>query len=98
MFSFFFFHLNINFENRPEAMNLLIDLAHKNRKQHYDSDSTGSSVQSSTASPRRLRRNLNKNNSSNNSTVSKSENEKTDSKSKFISIAIIFRKENYLFE
>lgn len=63
-------------------MNLLIDLAYKNRKQNRDSDSTGSSVKSNSTSPRRLRRNNNKHNSSNTSNISHSENEKTDSKSK----------------
>lgn len=66
---------------RAEAVNLLIDLAQKNRKQQYDSDSS-TSAQSSTASPRRLRRNQDKPNSSNNSVISKGELDKTDSKSK----------------
>ncbi|XP_055324528.1 uncharacterized protein LOC129579051 isoform X4 [Sitodiplosis mosellana] len=73
---------------RPEAMNLLIDLAHKNRKQSCDSYSTGSSVQSSSASPTtwRLRRNnnnnnINKVNSNDNNAESYSENEKSASKS-----------------
>lgn len=56
-------------------MNLLIDLAHKNRKQSCDSYSTGSSVQSSSASPRRLRRN--KVSASDNNTDSSSKTEKT---------------------
>lgn len=64
--------------HRPEAMNLLIDLAYKNRKQNRDSDSTGSSVKSNSTSPRRLRRSNNKHNSSNTSNISHSENEKTD--------------------
>lgn len=63
-------------------MNLLIDLAHKNRKQSCDSYSTGSSVQSSSASPRRLRRNNNKVNSIDNNTYSYSEN--SMSKSTFL--------------
>lgn len=58
-------------------MNLLIDLAHKNRKQSCDSYST----ESSSASPRRLRRNNNKHNSSDNNTNSYSEN--STSKSMF---------------
>ncbi|XP_031631093.1 putative uncharacterized protein DDB_G0282133 isoform X2 [Contarinia nasturtii] len=72
---------------RPEAMNLLIDLAHKNRKQSCDSYSTGSSVNgsSSSASPRRLRRNNNNNNnkvnSSDNTTELQSEYEKSAAKS-----------------
>lgn len=61
-------------------MNLLIDLAHKNRKQSCDSYSTGSSVQSSSASPRRLRRNNNKVNSNENNTNSYSENSTSKSK------------------
>lgn len=61
-------------------MNLLIDLAHKNRKQSCDSHSTGSSVQSSSASPRRLRRNNNKFNLSDNNTNSCSENSTSKSK------------------
>lgn len=76
---FFYLFINFYFENRPEAMNLLIDLAHKNRKQSCDSYSTGSSVQSSSASPRRLRRNNNKVNSSDNNTNSYSENSTTKS-------------------
>lgn len=73
--------------HRPEAMNLLIDLAYKNRKQNRDSDSTGSSVKSNSTSPRRLRRSNNKHNSSNTSNISQSENEKTDSKSKWFVVA-----------
>lgn len=69
--------------SRPEAMNLLIDLAYKNRKAHRDSDSTGSSIQSNTTSPRRLRRGNNKNCSTNTSNISQSETDKTDSKSKY---------------
>lgn len=61
-------------------MNLLIDLAHKNRKQSCDSYSTGSSVQSSSASPRRLRRNNNKVNSNENNMNSYSENSTSKSK------------------
>lgn len=65
------------FNFRPEAMNLLIDLAHKNRKQSCDSYSTESSVQSRNASPRRLIRNNNKNIYSDNDTNSNNENGKT---------------------
>lgn len=71
-------------------MNLLIDLAYKNRKQNRDSDSTGSSVKSNSTSPRRLRRGNNKHNSSNTSNISQNENEKTDLKSKFVCNLFVF--------
>ena len=51
-------------------MNLLMDLAQKNRLMNRDSDSTESSVQSNAASPHRLRRGGNNHNSSNTTSIS----------------------------
>lgn len=67
-------------------MNLLIDLAYKNRKVIRDSDSTSSSVHSNGTSPRRLRRGNNKTSSTNNGNISQSETDKTDSKSKYYNV------------
>lgn len=71
---------------RPEAINLLSDIAYRNKKHHpAGHDSSGSSFRSNTTSPRRLRRGT-KPNSGN---TSQSETNKTDSDSKFFPLSYI---------
>ncbi|XP_037027621.1 uncharacterized protein LOC119068226 isoform X4 [Bradysia coprophila] len=70
---------------RPEAINLLTDLAYRQKKNgpNPESSGSGSSFRSNTTSPRRLRRGNNKSGSSG-TTTSNSENEKTDSNKSYI--------------
>lgn len=72
-----FFPLNF----RPEAINLLSDIAFRNKKQQTGPDSSSSSFRSNATSPRRLKRGNKASSSSVNTT--QSETNKTDIESKY---------------